>query len=729
MAVVIKAKTPTVDLVRFGKTNDAKVYSKEYLGGKGANLCEMAALGIPVPPGVIVPCDVSVKYQKAATSNVTKIALLNGTLSALMDKMSYLTECFGYMPLVSVRSGARVSMPGMMDTILNVGLTEANFDEWAQRIGTRAAMDSRRRLIQMLGSVAYGVQMEKFEHILQAVKDEAGVKSDSELSAENLATVVKKYLALFEKVTGSKFPDTLRDQLSAAVRAVFNSWNNPRAVEYRKIHGYSDDWGTAVVVQSMVFGNMNDKSCTGVVFTRCPSTGVAAVTGEYLVNAQGEDVVAGIRTPDPIHSMAAWNNAVKCELYDILEALEQHYRDMQDVEFTVQDGKLYILQTRTGKRSAQAAFKIAHDLAVTGMITHKMALSRVTSDLLKAANTPKIDPKFAVKPHLTGIAAGGGVVSGVAMFSSANAVNCTEPCILVTKETTPDDIAGMNASLGILTATGGLTSHAAVVARGMNKSCVVGATDLTVSGNVAFVSGAGISSFTEGQKITIDGATGRVWVGIDVPVVGGALTPEMQAMVSWAADFTPNAHLRITPTQDEADWEYCIAQSEGFKMPVFVDMGLVGPFAVEFLNKAMPRMAEAGVPSVRLDFSPAVINPTDEVFSVMVGSSTGGWDDLIDLIDKSVALNDFPIPVVASGSSLTPPLLKVLKAHGASTMAQISTFADLFTVDNPVASEDTIEKVFGGKKYYELALKLVSGHTGKTPGASQCNPLYWFQIL
>lgn len=725
MAVVIKAKTPTVDLVRFGKTNDAKVYSKEYLGGKGANLCEMSALGIPVPPGVIVPCDVSVKYQKAATSNVTKIALLNGTLSALMDKMSYLTECFGYMPLVSVRSGARVSMPGMMDTILNVGLTESNFDEWAQRIGTRAAMDSRRRLIQMLGSVAFGVQMEKFEHVLQAVKDEAGVKSDSELSAEDLATVVKKYLALFEKVTGSKFPDTLRDQLSAAVRAVFNSWNNPRAVEYRKIHGYSDDWGTGVVVQSMVFGNMNDKSCTGVVFTRCPSTGAPIATGEYLVNAQGEDVVAGIRTPDPIHSMAAWNNEVKCELYAILETLEQHYRDMQDVEFTVQDGKLYILQTRNGKRSAQAAFKIAHDLAVSGIITRKEALSRVTSDLLKAANTPKIDPKFAVKPHLTGIAAGGGVVSGVAMFSSANAVNCTDPCILVTKETTPDDIAGMNASLGILTATGGLTSHAAVVARGMNKSCVVGATDLTVSGNVAFVSGEGIS-FTEGQKITIDGATGRVWVGIDVPVVGGTLTPEMQAMVSWAADNTPHAHLRITPTQDEADWEYCIAQSEGFKMPVFVDMGLVAPLAAEFLNKAMPRMAEAGVPFVRLDFSPAVISETDEVFSVMVGADSDCWGSFAK---QGNNLKDFPLPVVASGTDLTYLLAKMLKEHGASTVAQISTFADLFSVDNPVAPKEVIEKVFGGQEHYDLALKMVSEHTGKTFGASQCNPLYWFQIL
>ena len=411
----------------------------------------------------------------------------------------------------------------MMDTILNVGMTSDTLENWKGVLGERAALDCYRRLIQMYSSVAMGVPMELFESALEELKESVGVKTDSELNADHMNRLVVRYLAIVAS-QGWAFPNTLVEQLSGAVEAVFKSWNNPRAVEYRKIHGYSDSWGTAVTVQSMVFGNMNDKSATGVVFTRCPSTGLNEITGEFLVNAQGEDVVAGTRTPDPIHTMESWDCEAFERLTTILEKLELHYGDMQDVEFTVQDGKLYILQTRNAKRSPAAAFKVAHDLAQEGVISTEQAVSRVSQSQLLALVSAAIDPKFKEDPHLVGIAAGGSVVSGKAVFSSADAVNCKEPCILVRKETDPDDIAGMNASVGILTAMGGLTSHAAVVARGMHKSCVVGCTSMAVMGDAAHLPGG--KSIHAGSKVTIDGSTGNVWVGVDVPIVSGGMTPE-----------------------------------------------------------------------------------------------------------------------------------------------------------------------------------------------------------
>lgn len=726
MAVTIKAKTPTVEVLRFGAVTDVSVFDKNYLGGKGSNLAEMASMGVPVPPGIIIPCPVSVKYIGAVASNASKLALINGVMAALTDKLGFLVETFGYVPLVSVRSGARVSMPGMMDTILNVGLTSSTLPEWSKRIGERAALDSYRRLIQMLGSVAFNVPMDKFEHCLELVKKRAGVKGDSDLTVNDLTDLVSQYRKVFEDFVGSQFPDSVTAQLRAAVTAVFQSWNNPRAIEYRKIHGYSEDWGTAVVVQSMVFGNQNNESCTGVVFTRCPSTGEKAMTGEFLVNAQGEDVVAGIRTPESISSLWDWNSSVGDALEDVLIKLEDHFRDMQDVEFTVQSGQLFILQTRNGKRAAEAAFKIAHDLALEGRITKTEAVKRVSSPLLIAAKTPKINPKFKTLPDLLGIAAGGGVVQGLAAFSAADAINCTEPCILITKETDPDDIGGMNASVGILTATGGLTSHAAVVARGMNKACVVGATDLHVTDIGAYV---GSKKISPGSLVTIDGSTGRVWFGTNVPLIGGTLTNEMAALVSWAAEEVLWAHLRITPLPDVEDWEECIAQIQQFNLPVYLELGLLGNRAKQFLE--LLRNSEALECDMVLDCSPVVVADSDAVFDLMIGGQGGSVNvsgSVASFLLHGERLTKGQIILKATGLSAEEK--KLLAERGVGLSGQVTTFYDLLTIEYPSVSPEVVEKVFGGLHAYNLAVSLVEAHKGssKKPKGQQ-NPLYWFEIL
>ncbi len=426
--------------------------SKNVLGGKGAALVLMAQAGMPVPPGFTIPTTVCNELTKIAAADKDGAA---GYLDALMEhveqQMKWLEEQFGYMPLVSVRSGAPVSMPGMMDTILNVGLTSSNFAEWAKRLGMRAAVDSQRRLIQMLGATAYGVPSEVFEFQLAKMKKKAGVEADTDLDAGQLQVVVADYLAAFAANKGFEFPiDDPDAQLRAAIKAVFESWMNERAIEYRKMNKIDEAMGTAVNVQAMVFGNMGDDSGTGVLFTRNPSTGSNEIMGEFLQNAQGEDVVAGIRTPRPLEEMdkidAMWGG-IATQIQHLCIELETMYCDMVDVEFTVQQGKLFILQSRAGKRSARAAFKIATDLVSEKMITKEVALSRLTREQFKVVRRPSIDPSFKKAPDLVGLPACPGVVSGKPVFSSEDAVNCKEPCILITHETTPDDIKGMAAEL------------------------------------------------------------------------------------------------------------------------------------------------------------------------------------------------------------------------------------------------------------------------------------------
>lgn len=439
---------------------------------------------------------------------------------------------FGYQPLVSVRSGAPVSMPGMMDTILNVGLNDANLLEWAGRIGPWAAVDSYRRLIQMLGSTAQGIDGEAFEVLMAEARKKDGVETDKEISLERLAAVVDAYKVIWSSEVGSPFPESPSEQLELAIGAVWRSWMNPRAMEYRDLKGIPHDMGTAVTVQAMVFGNMNDNSGSGVLFTRNPNTGERVIMAEYLACAQDEDVVAGIRTPDKLtlnDDVGGWGD----QLYSTVQALETHFKDVQDVEFTVQDGKLYLLQTRSAKRSATAAVKIAHDMLQEKLIDLPEYLTRVTAMQYLTAMQPIVDPKAPNTVLATGLAACPGVAIGVIARTSEEAVELAKQgkdVILVTEETTPDDIAGMVAAKGILTSTGGATSHAAVVARSLDKPCIVGVSSLTFeNGSAVFENGQVI--FAGGTQISLDGGTGRVFDG-EVPT----LTAEGDPALSFLED-------------------------------------------------------------------------------------------------------------------------------------------------------------------------------------------------
>ncbi len=522
------------------------------LGGKGANLAEMASMGIPVPPGFTIATDACKDYQGMAADRTLFMGKL---MDEVLDHCSWLYGKLGYAPLVSVRSGAPVSMPGMMDTILNVGLCSGTMGAWQDRIGERAKLDSYRRLIQMLGSTAYGVDMAKFDFQLASVKKAHGVTEDTALDCGALTKLIDRYLEVFRQTTGLDFPDTPAAQLAAAIEAVFRSWMNPRAIEYRRIHKIDEAMGTAVTVQAMVFGNMGEDCGTGVLFSRNPSTGANEVLGEFLPNAQGEDVVAGIRTPLPLSAMKkmlepktyeqhshdtaqltpVWPN-IALDLEAVTERLEQHYRDMMDIEFTVQGGKLYLLQCRVGKRSALAAFRIAAQFVDEGVIEPDEAVKRVSAAQYALVRRPRIPDSFKTPPLLVGQGASPGVAVGRPVFSSADAVNCKEPCILVTHETNPDDIAGMNKAQGILTATGGATSHAAVVARAMDKPCVVGCTELVLHPNGVSYGVHGGDFYGQEHRITICGDTGRVWAGVDVPVEDVSADKDVLRMSLWALE-------------------------------------------------------------------------------------------------------------------------------------------------------------------------------------------------
>jgi pyruvate,orthophosphate dikinase len=505
---------------RFSKDlTDGDGSMKAVLGGKGAGLAMMTKAGLNVPPGFTVPttfCALVIKDTGILQKTIMPVVL---------DTMPWLESKFGCMPLVSIRSGAPISCPGMMDTILNVGLTTMNVDLWGTRIGERAAFDSYRRLIQMLGATAYGVPMEVFDKELAEIKKLQGVEADTDLNVASLKALCFMYTQKFKAVTQTEFPNTREEQLEAGVRAVFDSWMNPRAVEYRKINGLDDAMGTAVTVQAMVFGNMGDDSGSGVLFTRDPSTGHPGIMGEFLVNAQGEDVVAGIRTPDPLGKFSdfGWYPT----LMHICEGLEASYSDMVDLEFTVQKGELFILQSRAGKRSARAAFRIAVDQVSEGLIERSTALSRLKVDQFKVVRRPSIDPKFKTAADVTGLPACPGVVTGVPVFSAADAVNCAVPCILVTHETNPNDIAGMAKAVGILTQTGGATSHAAVVARAMDKACVVGCTALDIEA---------MKEWPAGATLTVDGSTGRAWFKVEVPVIDSSDAPEVRTVMDWCRE-------------------------------------------------------------------------------------------------------------------------------------------------------------------------------------------------
>ena len=521
-----------------GKAEGSK-NMKNLLGGKGANLHEMTNLGIPVPPGFTISTESCVHYFKTGRYPEG----LKQQVEEAVKRLEELTgKKFGSTEnplLVSVRSGARVSMPGMMDTILNLGLNDDAVKGLAKRTGDeRFAYDSYRRFIQMFSEIVMGIPHKVFEELLDKKKKEKGVNLDYELDADALKELVEEYKTKVRELTGKEFPQNPQEQLWMAIEAVFKSWNNKRAIEYRKLHRIPDDWGTAVNVQTMVFGNMGFDSATGVAFTRDPSTGEKVLYGEYLPNAQGEDVVAGIRTPKPISELEKEMPEAYKQLVEIFDRLEKHYRDMMDLEFTIEKGKVYLLQTRVGKRSARAEVKIAVDMVKEGLITKEEAIMRVDPKRVEQLLHPMVDPKAPKNVIAKGLPASPGAASGKVIFDSEEAAELAEKgerIILVRDETSPEDIKGMARSKGILTSRGGMTSHAAVVARGIGTPCVVGAEEIEVDyGKEEFR--VGDVTVKKGDVITIDGSTGEVMVG-EVPTVDPEFFPEFSELLEWADEF------------------------------------------------------------------------------------------------------------------------------------------------------------------------------------------------
>ncbi|MFL4972718.1 MAG: pyruvate, phosphate dikinase [Microvirga sp.] len=521
---------------------------RELLGGKGANLAEMANLGLPVPPGFTITTEVCTYYYDHGRTYPPELKEEVARALAHVGKIAGKTFGDARNPLlVSVRSGARASMPGMMDTVLNLGLNDETVEAVAASSDSRFAYDSYRRFITMYSNVVLGIGHHHFEDALEEYKERKGHTLDTDLSAEDWKTLIRRYHAIFEKELGHPFPQDPHEQLWGAVGAVFGSWMNARAKKYRELHAIPASWGTAVNVQSMVFGNRGETSATGVAFTRNPSTGEKELYGEFLINAQGEDVVAGIRTPQDITEKArlaakstkpsmerAMPEAYR-ELVRIYGILERHYRDMQDMEFTVEAGKLWMLQTRNGKRTGKAALRIAVDLASEGLITQAEAVGRVDPAALDQLLHPTIDPKAERKIIATGLPASPGAASGAIVFSSDEAESAKKngrKVILVRVETSPEDIHGMHAAEGILTTRGGMTSHAAVVARGMGKPCVSGAGSLRVDYAAQTMSVAGVT-LKQGDIITIDGSAGQVLQG-EVAMLEPELSGEFATLMGWA---------------------------------------------------------------------------------------------------------------------------------------------------------------------------------------------------
>ena len=528
---------------------EGRTEMRDLLGGKGANLAEMANLGLPVPPGFTIPTSVCTYFYAHDKSYPKE---LQSQVEKALDHVGKLTgKVFGDTKnplLVSVRSGARASMPGMMDTVLNLGLNDETVEALSELSGDRRfAYDSYRRFITMYSDVVLGFEHHHFEEILDTFKDSQGYTLDTDLSAEDWVDLVGKYKDAVARETGKDFPQDPHDQLWGAIGAVFSSWMNARAVTYRKLHDIPESWGTAVNVQAMVFGNMGETSATGVAFTRNPSTGESKLYGEFLINAQGEDVVAGIRTPqditeearkesgsDKASMEAAMPEAFK-ELTRIYTLLEKHYRDMQDMEFTVEQGKLWMLQTRGGKRTAKAALRIAVELANEGLISKKEAVTRIDPASLDQLLHPTIDPGAKRDVIATGLPASPGAASGEIVFSSDEAAKLQgdgRKVILVRIETSPEDIHGMHAAEGILTTRGGMTSHAAVVARGMGKPCVSGCGTIRVDYGRGTMS-IGSRTYKTGDVITIDGSLGQVLAG-RMPMIEPELSGEFGTLMKWA---------------------------------------------------------------------------------------------------------------------------------------------------------------------------------------------------
>lgn len=513
---------------------------RNLLGGKGANLAEMSRLGLPVPQGFTVTTEACNAYYDAGKT-ISK-DIIDQIFDALTATEKESGKTFGDADepfLVSVRSGSRASMPGMMDTILNLGLNNISVEGLAKKTNNpRFAYDSYRRFIQMFSDVVMDIPKSNYEHLLEKMKEAKGVEADTDLDANDLKELVSQFLTKYEQLKGQPFPQDPKEQLIEAITAVFRSWDNPRANTYRRLHQIPYNWGTAVNVQGMVFGNMGETSGTGVAFSRNPSTGEKELYGEYLFNAQGEDVVAGIRTPKPIAELATDNPAVYNEFVRLVDILEAHYKDMQDMEFTIEQGKLYFLQTRNGKRTSQAALQIAIDLVNEGLLTKEQALLKVEPNQLDTLLHPQFDAEDLANAEVltTGLNASPGAATGRVAFDADRAremvAETKQPVILVRVETSPEDIEGMIIASGILTARGGMTSHAAVVARGMGKCCVSGASQLRIDEHNKTFTVNG-QTFKEGDWISLDGSTGKVY-NKEVKTVDATVSGNFGVIMGWA---------------------------------------------------------------------------------------------------------------------------------------------------------------------------------------------------
>ncbi len=518
---------------------EASGFSKMELGGKGFGLVEMTKLGLPVPPGLIIPTYVCREYHKTGE-------LPEALMETVIDKVNSVGKKLGRRfaspekpLLLSVRSGAPISMPGMMDTVLNLGMNKEAAKALARESGNKwFAYNTYLRFIQSFGKIVLKVPDEQLDETLKGILKRFNVSRLSDLSADDLKAVVEELMGSIENNLGKSFPKRAEDQLRMAVEAVFKSWNTPRAKTYRKLYKISDDLCTAVVVQAMVFGNLGADSGTGVCFTRNPSTGEKELYGEYLLNAQGEDIVAGERTPKPIRELKKELPEIYDQLAEIAGILEKHFKDMQDIEFTIQEGVLYILQTRTGKRTLKAAVKIAVDMVKEGLITEREAVERVEVDKLAQLLKPRIDPSAELKPIARGLNASPGVATGRVVFTIRDAVEYAgkgESIILVRPETKPEDVRGVAAAAGVLTSKGGMTSHAAVVARGLGKPAVVGAEEIAIDLENELFKARGIT-VKKFNVITIDGTTGNVYLG-EVPLVRPEIAPELREFLSWAEKY------------------------------------------------------------------------------------------------------------------------------------------------------------------------------------------------
>ncbi len=531
---------------------------RDLLGGKGANLAEMTNIGLPIPDGFTISTEACTDYYNdGRTINEDTQAQIFEALSWLENKTG---KTFGDTEnplLVSVRSGARASMPGMMDTILNLGLNDVSVEGFAAKTGNpRFAYDSYRRFIQMFSDVVMGMSKTFFDSILEEKKAANGYAYDTELTADDLKDIIQQFKAIYAEKMGDEFPQDPRVQLMEAIKAVFRSWDNPRANVYRRMNDIPYEWGTAVNVQSMVFGNMGDTSGTGVAFTRNPATGAKGIFGEYLINAQGEDVVAGIRTPQPISRLQQDLPECYARFVEIASQLENHYRDMQDMEFTIEEGKLYFLQTRNGKRTAQAAIQVACDLVDEGMITPEEAVLRIEAKSLDQLLHPAFDAQALKNGKEIGQAlpASPGAAAGRVYFSAEDAVEAHtrgERVVLVRQETSPEDIEGMHAAEGILTMRGGMTSHAAVVARGMGTCCVSGCGELKVN-EASKTFELGGETVKEGDYISLDGSTGKIYLG-DIPTVEASITGNFQRIMKWADEYRTLKVRTNADTPDDAE--------------------------------------------------------------------------------------------------------------------------------------------------------------------------------